>query len=170
MDGVELTGALTHAAGDAGSGASFMATGPLSWLEHMTTGLRGPPASIMMTFLGQMLAQAPQPVHLSLSTFATPSTMWMRRTYRPWCSRPDRYRRRCRSWGRRTEPQPQRSSGCRCNRSWACSAQSCPGTGPQPSFRRTGLTAHDLGDGSSSLGAAGCALVAGHAVHDDALA
>ena len=56
---------------------SLLATAPLSWLEHITTGLRGPPASIMMTFLGQMLAQAPQPVHLSLSTLATPSTMWM---------------------------------------------------------------------------------------------
>ena len=56
---------------------AFMATGPLSLLEHMTTGLRGPPTSIMMTCLGQMFAQAPQPVHLSLSTLATPSTMWM---------------------------------------------------------------------------------------------
>ena len=36
-------------------------------------------------------------------------------------------------------------------------------------FDRTGLTAHDLGDGSSSLGAAGCALVTGYAVHDDGL-
>lgn len=56
---------------------AFMATGPLSLLEHMTTGLRGPPTSIMMTCLGQMFAQAPQPVHLSLSTLATPSTMWI---------------------------------------------------------------------------------------------
>ena len=31
------------------------------------------------------------------------------------------------------------------------------------------LTAHDLGNGSSSLGAAGSALVARHAVHDDSL-
>ena len=31
------------------------------------------------------------------------------------------------------------------------------------------LAAHDLGNGSSSLGAAGCALVAGNAVHDDSL-
>ena len=31
------------------------------------------------------------------------------------------------------------------------------------------FAAHDLGNGSSSLGAAGCALVAGNAVHDDSL-
>ena len=44
---------------------AFMATGPRSQLEHMTTGLSGPAAWIMMTCLGQTAAQAPQPVHLS---------------------------------------------------------------------------------------------------------
>ena len=54
-----------------------MATGPRSQLEHMTTGLSGPASWIMMTCLGQTAAQAPQPVHLSWSTTATPLTTWM---------------------------------------------------------------------------------------------
>ena len=36
-------------------------------------------------------------------------------------------------------------------------------------FHSAGRAAHDLGNGSGSLGAAGCALVAGHAVHDHSL-
>ena len=36
-------------------------------------------------------------------------------------------------------------------------------------FHRACLAAHDLGDGSGCLGAAGGALIAGHAVHDDSL-